>query len=62
VQARDLHFITFTCYRRQSPLASAHAKQLIERAPERARRGPGPALFDGGLESNEGVRAALRRL
>ncbi len=40
-QARDLHFITFSCYRRQPLLAGAHAKQLLELALERARRGYG---------------------
>src|SRR5271157_5804905 len=40
-QARDLHFITFSCYRRQPLLASAQAKQLVERALERARQGYG---------------------
>src|SRR5208337_4135210 len=40
-QAGDLHFITFSCYRRQPLLASAHAKQLVELALERARRGYG---------------------
>jgi putative transposase len=37
-QARDLHFITFSCYRRQPLLASAHAKRLFELALERGRR------------------------
>jgi len=37
-QARDLHFVTFSCYRRQPLLASAHAKHLFEVALERARR------------------------
>ncbi len=37
-QARELHFVTFSCYRRQSLLASAHAKQLFEVALEQARR------------------------
>jgi putative transposase len=37
-QARDLHFITFSCYRRQPLLASARAKGLFEQALEQARR------------------------
>jgi putative transposase len=37
-QARDLHFITFSCYRRQPRLASALAKRLFEQALEQARR------------------------
>jgi putative transposase len=37
-QARDLHFVTFSCYRRRPLLASAHAKRLLERALEQARR------------------------
>ena len=36
-QARDLHFITFSCYRRQPLLGSAHAKRLFEQAMEQAR-------------------------
>ncbi len=40
-QAHDLHFTTFSCYRRQPLLASAHSKQLFEQALERARRGYG---------------------
>jgi len=37
-QARELHFVTFSCYRRQSLLASARAKRLFEVALEQARR------------------------
>ncbi len=37
-QARDLHFITFSCYRRQPLLGSAHAKRWFEQAPEQVRR------------------------
>ena len=37
-QSGDLHFITFTCYRREALLKSPHAKLLVERALEQARR------------------------
>ena len=37
-QARDLHFVTFSCYRRQPLLASAYAKRRFEAALEQARR------------------------
>ena len=37
-QAGDLHFLTFSCYRRQPLLASAYAKQWLEAALEQARR------------------------
>ena len=37
-QARELHFATFSCYRRQPLLASAQAKHLFEIALEQARR------------------------
>ena len=40
-QARDLHFVTFICYRRQPLLSSAHAKGLLEQALEQARRAYG---------------------
>ncbi len=40
-QARDLHFITFSCYRRQPLLSSAHAKRLFDQALEQARRAYG---------------------
>jgi putative transposase len=40
-QARDLHFVTFSCYRRQPLLSSAHAKGLLEQALEQARRAYG---------------------
>ena len=36
--SRDLHFITFSCYRRQPLLESARAKRLFESALEQARR------------------------
>ena len=37
-QTRDLHFITFSCYRRQPLLASSGAKREFENALERTRR------------------------
>jgi putative transposase len=37
-QARDLHFITFSCYRRLALLGSPQAKRLFEQALEQARR------------------------
>jgi putative transposase len=37
-QSRDLHFITFSCYRRWPLLASAPAKRLFQRALEQTRR------------------------
>jgi putative transposase len=37
-QARDLHFITFSCYKREALLGSARAKRLVEFALEQARR------------------------
>jgi putative transposase len=37
-QACDLHFITFSCYRRQPLLGSTPAKRLFEQALEQARR------------------------
>ncbi len=37
-QARDLHFVTFSCYRREPLLESSRAKRLFERALEQARR------------------------
>jgi putative transposase len=37
-QTRDLHFITFSCWRRQPLLASVEAKRRFELALERARR------------------------
>jgi putative transposase len=37
-QARELHFVTFSCYRRQPLLVSARAKRLFEVALEQARR------------------------
>ncbi len=36
-QARDLHFITFSCYRRQPLLATPRAKRLFEQTLERVR-------------------------
>ena len=38
-QSRQLHFVTFSCYRREPLLDSAGSKDLFERALERARRG-----------------------
>ena len=38
-EAGDLHFVTFSCYRRQPLLDSAHAKGLFESALERTRLG-----------------------
>ncbi len=35
---RDLHFITFSCYRRQPLLQSARAKRVLEMALEQTRR------------------------
>jgi putative transposase len=37
-QARELHFITFSCYRRQPLLTSTRAKHLFETALEQTRR------------------------
>jgi REP element-mobilizing transposase RayT len=37
-QSRDLHFITFSCYRRQPKLGDPSARTVFERAPERTRR------------------------
>jgi len=37
-QTGDLHFVTFTCYRREALLTTPHAKLLVERALEQARR------------------------
>jgi putative transposase len=37
-QPRDLHFVTFSCYRRQPLLASACAKRWFQAALEQARR------------------------
>jgi putative transposase len=37
-QTRDLHFITFSCWRRQALLASVEAKRRFELALEQARR------------------------
>jgi putative transposase len=36
-QAGDLHFVTFSCYRRRQHLASAAARQLFERSLETMR-------------------------
>ena len=36
-ETRDLHFITFSCYRRLPLLASLQAKRLFETSPEQAR-------------------------
>jgi REP-associated tyrosine transposase len=37
-QARHLHFITFSCYRREALLTSSRAKHVFERALEQMRR------------------------
>ena len=37
-QSRHLHFITFSCYRRQSFLDTPHARQVFERSLELTRR------------------------
>jgi putative transposase len=37
-QSRDLHFITFSCYRRQPLLGNASAKGLFQQALEQMRR------------------------
>ena len=37
-QTRNLHFVTFSCYKREPLLASAGAKRLIELALEQTRR------------------------
>jgi len=37
-QSRDLHFITFSCYRRQPKLGNPIARAAFERALEHARR------------------------
>ena len=37
-QAGELHFVTFSCYRRLPLLASAQAKRWLEQALEQARR------------------------
>jgi putative transposase len=37
-QSHCLHFITFTCYRRQSFLNTTHAKNVFERSLEQTRR------------------------
>ena len=37
-QARHLHFITFSCYRRQPLRESPHAKRILELALEQGRR------------------------
>jgi putative transposase len=37
-QARGLHFVTFSCYRRQALLRSARAKRMFELALEQTRR------------------------
>ena len=37
-QSGDLHFVTFTCYRREAPLTSPQSKHLVERALGQARR------------------------
>jgi putative transposase len=36
-QTRDLHFITFSCYRRQPLLETPHARRIFEETLERVR-------------------------
>lgn len=36
-QAKHLHFITFSCYRRQPKLGAGHARDAVEHSPERVR-------------------------
>src|SRR5512133_1578050 len=36
-QTQDLHFVTFSCYRRQAGLASPRARRIFETELERAR-------------------------
>ena len=40
-QSRQLHFVTFSCYRREPLLDSPRSKDVFESALERARRGYG---------------------
>jgi putative transposase len=40
-QTRQLHFVTFSCYRRQPKLGTARARAEFERALERTRRSYG---------------------
>ena len=37
-QAKDLHFITFSCYRRRPKLGTAESRDAFERSLERVRR------------------------
>lgn len=37
-QSRDLHFITFSCYRRKRKLNSPESRRIFEQALERTRR------------------------
>ena len=40
-QSRQLHFVTFSCYRREPLLESPRSRDLFEGALERIRRGYG---------------------
>ena len=40
-QSRQLHFVTFSCYRREPLLGTPRSRDLFERALERTRRGYG---------------------
>jgi putative transposase len=44
-QTQQLHFITFSCYRRQPYMSSAPTKRMFEEALERARRKYGLLVF-----------------
>jgi putative transposase len=44
-EARCLHFITFSCYRRQPELGTAHARDVLERDLERVRRWYGMCVY-----------------
>ena len=44
-QTQQLHFITFSCYRRQPCLTTDRAKRMFEEALERARRKYGLLVF-----------------
>jgi putative transposase len=44
-QTRQLHFITFSCYRRQAKLAAASARRAFERSLEQSRKNYGFSVF-----------------
>jgi hypothetical protein len=52
----DLHFVTFSCYRRLPYLNSANAKRRVEAALESARRQYGMAVF-GYVMDGDGATA-----